>query len=492
MTMLDHAQLLDEAGWSGRLFTGAWEPAAGGTLPVLEPASGEQLGVVGRAAPADVADAALKAGAAQPGWAAIRFDERAAVLRRAGDLVRRHRDEIGGWLIRETGSTRGKAEFELDLCEQECHEAAALCSQPYGSLLPTAMPGRLSLTRRVPVGVVGVITPWNAPLVLGARSVAPALALGNAVLLKPDPNSAVSGGVVFARLFEEAGLPPGVLHVLPGLADSGEALVADPQVRLVSFTGSTAAGRAVGVACAKLIKRALLELGGNNAMIVLADADIERAAASGAFGSFQHQGQICMTTGRHIVHHSIVKEYVEALAERANRLTVGDPGCEDVQLGPLINDAQLRRVQGIVSESIDRGAQCVAGGSAEGLFYRPTVLTKLQPETPAWAREVFGPVAPVMSFRTEEEAVALANATEYGLSAGIHSADIERALELGSRVHTGLLHINDQTVHDEAHAPLGGVGASGTTRFGGAAANCEAFTDTQWMTVGAPATTHSF
>jgi benzaldehyde dehydrogenase (NAD) len=319
------------------------------------------------------------------------------------------------------------------------------------------------MVRRVPAGVVAVIAPFNGPLALAVRSVAPALALGNAVLLKPDPRSAVSGGVVLAAVFEQAGLPPGVLHVLPGGPDVGAALVEDPHVRIISFTGSTSAGRCVGELAGRHLKRAHLELGGNSALIVLDDADLDQAISAAAFGSFFYQGQICMTIGRH--------------------LPVGDPVTEQVALGPLIDAGQRDRVHQLVTGSVAAGARLAAGGTYRDLFYRPTVLAEAAPSIPAYQQEVFGPVAPVTPFATLDDAVQLASNSEYGLSLGILTRDVARGLALAERIPTGIAHINDQTINDEAHAPFGGVSASGTgSRFGGAAANIEAFTETRWIT----------
>ena len=272
--------------------------------------------------------------------------------------------------------------------------------------------------------------------------------------------------------------------MLPGGPDAGEALVADPHVRVISFTGSTAAGRKVGEAGARHLKRVHLELGGNSALIILDDADIELAASAGAFGSFMHQGQICMTTGRHLVHDKVADAYTEAMTAKADALPVGDPARGQVALGPLIDAGQRDKVHHLVTSSVSAGARLAAGGAYEDLFYRPTVLAGVLPDTPAYAQEVFGPVAPIMRFSTAEEAAQLAAATEYGLSLGILTRDPLRALELAERIPSGIVHINDQTVSDEAQIPFGGVGASGTgSRFGGAQANIEAFTETQWVTM---------
>jgi benzaldehyde dehydrogenase (NAD) len=485
-------RLLDESRWRGSVYLDGWTKGSGGEAPVIEPATGAQLGTIGLAGPDDVAIAANAAAAAQRAWAAAPYPQRAAVLRRAGDLWAEHAEELTGWIVRETGGLQPKGAFELQVAAQECYEAATLPSHPYGSLLPSAEP-RLSWAQRVPVGVVGVVSPFNFPVILSIRSVAPALALGNAVILKPDPRTAVSGGVALARIFEEAGLPAGLLHVLPGGPDVGEALITEPAVRVISFTGSTATGRRVATLAGQHLKRIHLELGGNSAMIIMADADLDRAASAGAFGTFNHQGQICMTTGRHLVHEAVYDAYVRRLAEKADRLPVGDPATGQVALGPLIDERQREKVHDLVVRSVDAGARLAAGGTYEGLFYRPTVLADVSPDMPAYAEEVFGPVAPVARFGSVDEAVALASGTEYGLALGIVTRDVLTALALAERIPTGIVHINDQTVSDEAPVPFGGVGASGTgARFGGAAANVEAFTETRWVTIRAEPPAYPF
>jgi benzaldehyde dehydrogenase (NAD) len=293
----------------------------------------------------------------------------------------------------------------------------------------------------------------------------------------------VCGGVVLARVFEEAGLPDGLLHVLPGGADAGEALIAEPAVRIISFTGSTAAGRKVGELAARHLKRVHLELGGNSAMIVLDDVDLERAVSAGAWGSFLHQGQICMTTGRHLVADAIYDDYVAGLADKAGHLPVGDPATGQVALGPVIDERQRDKIHSLVTGTVDAGARLAAGGTYDGLFYRPTVLADVAPAMPAYAQEVFGPVAPVVRFSTAEEAAKLAADSEYGLSLGILTTDVMRGLELARKIPTGIVHINEQTVDDEPNAPFGGVLDSGTgTRFGGSA-NLDAFTETRWVTM---------
>jgi len=474
--------LMDSKTWQGQVYGDGWTTAHGGDAAVMEPATGAEIGRAGIGDAEDVARATTRAAQAQRDWAATSFEERAAVLRRAGALFERCAADIEHWLVREAGSIPPKAAVETHGAAQECYEAAALASRPIGEILATAQP-RLSLARRVPVGVVGVIAPFNFPLILGIRSVAPALALGNAVVFKPDPRTAVSGGVSIARVFEEAGLPAGLLHVLPGGPEVGEALVADPAVRTISFTGSTAAGRAVAELAGRHLTRVHLELGGNSALVVLDDADPELAVSAGAWGSFLHQGQICMTTGRHLVHASLADAYVEALAAHAEALPVGDPATGQVALGPLIDAGQRDKVHGLVMSTVDAGARLAAGGRYDNLFYRPTVLDAVTTDMPAYAQEVFGPVAPVVRFSTVDEAVELATASGYGLSLGILTGDATRGLAMAERIPTGIVHVNDQTVSDEAVAPFGGVRDSGTgVRFGGTA-NLDAFTETRWITV---------
>jgi benzaldehyde dehydrogenase (NAD) len=474
--------LFDPKTWDERVYSGGWTTSHGGDVAIVEPATGEELGSAGVADAEDIARAGAAATAAQREWAAASFEERAAVLRRAGALIEANAADLQRWVIRETGAVPGLAGFAVSVATQECYEAAALAHRPAGEILQSNQP-RLSLLRRVPVGVVGVISPFNVPLILSTRSVAPALALGNAVLLKPDIRTPVSGGFALARIFEEAGLPENLLHVLPGGPDAGEALVTDRHVRVVSFTGSTAAGRRVSELAARHLKRVHLELGGNSALVVLDDADLDRAVSAGAWASFLHQGQICMTAGRHLVHESLADAYVAALAEHADHLPVGNPAADHVALGPLIDQGQVDKVHSLVTSSVEAGARLAAGGRHDRLFYRPTVLDEVRDDMPAYAEEVFGPVAPVLRFSTMEEAAHLAADTQYGLSLSILTKDVMRGLALAERIPTGIVHINDQTVNDEAVAPFGGVLDSGTgVRFGGAG-NLDAFTDQRWITL---------
>ncbi|MCO4858382.1 benzaldehyde dehydrogenase [Herbaspirillum sp. WGmk3] len=469
--------------WHGKIWSDGWTSAAGGHADVIEPANGAALAATGIGNADDIDRAVTSAATAQPAWAAITFSERARILREAARLMQLHAEEFNRWNVRECGSTTAKAQWELAQCCEQLHMAAALPMQPDGLLFPSSLPGRSNQWRQIPIGVVGVISPWNFPLLLSLRSVAPALALGNAVVLKPDTQSAVCGGLLLARLFELAGLPQGVLHVIPGGPAAGQALVAHAQVGMIAFTGSTAVGRAIGQHCGQSLKKVALELGGNNAQVVLADADLDAAASNGAWASFLHQGQICMQAGRHLVHRSVAALYAEKLAARAKALHVGDPYRGQVHLGPLINARQRDRLHGLVTQSIAAGATLLAGGHYDELFYAPTVLAGVTPEMPVYHEELFGPVAPITVFDDERQAIALVNGSPYGLAAAVHSRDVARATALGRQLRCGMVHINDQTVNNEFQVPFGGMGDSGNaSRFGGPASVHE-FTQSQWISI---------
>ncbi|MBI5430199.1 MAG: benzaldehyde dehydrogenase [Nitrosomonadales bacterium] len=472
---------LNTALWDGKLFLSGWSKASV-TREIREPASGTVLTTVGMATPADVAEAARRARQAQLAWVALPYEQRAAIFRKAAAIIERETTGMTQWIVRETGSIPPKAGVELHAAVGILHEAAAMVTQPGGLVLPSDG-GRISLARRVPHGVVGIISPFNFPLILSIRAVAPALAAGNSVVLKPDPQTPISGGYLIARVFEEAGLPKDCLQVLPGDAAVGQALCSDPNVTMISFTGSTEAGRKVGELAGRHLKKVTLELGGKNRLLILDDADVDLAASCAAWGAYLHQGQICMTTGLILVHEKIAAQLTELLVAKATHLPVGDPATQQVALGPLISERQRDRVHAIVQDSVKQGAQLAAGGTYEKLFYQPTVLTGVKPGMRAFDEEVFGPVASVVTFSSEEEAVALANRTEYGLSLGVISASTSRALTLAGRIPTGLLHINDQTVADEPHIPFGGRGASGNGGRHGGPANWEEFTQWQWVTI---------
>lgn len=483
--------LADQGTWRGCIFDGAWR-AVHSHIDVREPATGQVLMQVGEASIEDVQNIVNLAAKAQVAWGATPPADRAALLRRAAAILESNREAVVIWIVRETGAIEVKAQFEIGNAIDELYHAAAMLIEPEGHVLASPDPERLSLARRVPLGIVGVITPWNFPLLLAMRSVAPALACGNAVVLKPDPNTPVVGGVLLARLFEAAGLPAGVLNVVPGGALVGEALITATPVRMITFTGSTLVGRRVGELAGRSLKKVALELGGNNALIVLEDCDLSAAAAAGAFGSFFHQGQICMATGRHIVHRNIAAAYIEKLSEKARALPVGDPVKPGVAIGPLINLRQRERVHRVVTQSIDQGARLCAGGVFESLFYRPTVLADVTTAMPAFHEEIFGPVAPVIVAEDDEHAIALANSSEYGLAAAVQTGSLDRGLRMAQRLRAGMVHVNDQTVNDMPQCPMGGMGQSGNGSRFGSLANRDEFTEWQWLTAAATPARYPF
>jgi benzaldehyde dehydrogenase (NAD) len=480
-TDMTQQNFLNPALWREQIYSGGWR-AAGATTDIVEPATGAVLARAGLARVADVADAAQRAGAAQLGWSATAPRDRAAVFLRVAALLQQHVDELALWITRETGAILPKGQHEVREAITFCHVAAAMPMQPQGLVLPS-VPGRTSLARRVPHGVVGVIAPFNFPLILTLRVLAPALAVGNAVIVKPDLRTPVGGGYLLAQLFEAAGLPAGVLHVLPGGAEIGEALVAEPGVQMISFTGSAAVGRRVGELAARQLKKVSLELGGTNSLVILDDADLDLAAGNAAWGAWLHQGQICMATNRVLVHESIAGALTECLVAKATHLPVGNGATKQVALGPLIDARQRDRVHALVQDSVKAGATLLAGGSYEGLFYKPTVLAGVKRGMRCHDEEIFGPVLNLITFKSDDEAVALANDHAGGLAAAVHSRSLGRAMAVAQRLRAGMVHVNDQTINDDATNPFGGPGIAGNGSVHGGPADWEAFTTWQWLTV---------
>lgn len=460
--------------------TGPWLDSSGSH--VVHPATGGVLLGLRMGSPADIDEACAVAAQAQRAWFDLPWEHRAGVFRRAADLLEQNADIYVHWLVRETGSARAKAGFEISIVVKALREAMAMPSQPPGLVLPSD-PGKLSFCRRMPLGVVGVISPFNFPVYLAMRAVAPALAIGNAVVLKPDPRTTVSGGLLMAQLLQAAGLPDGVFHVVPGGGDAGEALCINPNVAMIQFTGSTAVGRKIGALAGGHLKKLSLELGGKNSLIVLDDADLDIAASNAAWGAYLHQGQICMASGRILVHESIHDALAERIVAKARSLPIGDPSAGEYAIGPLIGEAQAAKARNTIDVAVAEGASLLTGGGGEGAFFEPAVLTNVMPGMRAFDEEFFAPIAALTRFSSDEEAIELANSTEYGLSAAIISNSVSRALAMGQRLQTGLLHINDQTVGDEVVNPFGGRGKSGNGTSIGGPANWDEFSQWQWVTV---------
>jgi aldehyde dehydrogenase (NAD+) len=463
---------------------GTWRPGrSGDTRADLDPYSGDTLVEIPLAARDDLDEAYAAAREAQREWAARVPKDRAAVLRAAADALQARKDEVVGWLVRESGGTVAKAELEHGLVLANMLEAATMPHHVSGRIMPSDVPGKESLVYRGPIGVVAVISPWNFPMQLSNRSVAPALAVGNAVVLKPASDTPVTGGLLLARIFEDAGLPPELLSVVIGSGSAiGDAMVQHPAADVVSFTGSTQVGE--GIIQKAGVKKVALELGGNGPLVVLDDADLQLAVDAAVFGSFFHQGQICMIANRIIVDAAVHDAFVERFVERVRGLRLGNPSDPGTQLGPVINRSQLDAVLDKVRRATEDGAEVATGGEPggpSGLLLPPHVL--LGTNDVATAREeVFGPVITVIAADDEQHALALANDTEYGLSSAVITRDVERGVLFAQRIEAGMTHVNDSPVNDDANTAFGGEKASGLGRFGGPWA-IEEFTTHHWISV---------
>ena len=459
------------------------EPTGQGAIDVRDKATGELFASAGLATGADVDRAVAGAVLAQREWAQRPYSERASLLRGVAAELGARAEQLRELIMRETGSIGGKADYEIGAAQSELFEAAALAGRPAGELLQSSHAGRFSLAERVPVGVVGVITPWNFPLVLGMRVIAPALALGNAVVLKPSPETPLSGGIAFADVFESAGLPAGLLQVLPGDTEVGDRIVTHPDVAMVHFTGSTRVGREIARTAGGLLKKVSLELGGNNAVLVLDDVDLEQASMIGAWSSFHYQGQTCITAGRHIVERSVATSYAEALARRADAITLGNTVTEAVGLGPMINATQYARAEALLEDAVAAGARIVTTGVNREPFFAPTVVVDVTPEMALWREEIFAPIAPILAVDSDREAITVANDSEYGLVCSVLTASTDRGVSVARQLRSGMVHVNDATPQDEAIVPFGGFGSSGLGGRSGGDSNLSEFTELRWLTI---------
>ena len=474
------------SGFDKQPIAGQWKAgSAKGRLADRNPYTNEVLLEIPHASERDLDDAHTGALKAQKAWAAMLPAHRSAVMRKAAEVMERRHDEIVGWLIAESGSTRIKAELEWAAVRAVMLEASYAPYRVEGRILPSDVPGKECRVYRQPVGVVGVISPWNWPMQLSIRSVGPALAVGNAVVLKPASDTPVTGGLLLAKIYEEAGLPPGVLSVVVGSgAEIGDAFVRHPASRVISFTGSTPVGRGIArqAAEAPIMKRVELELGGNTPFVVLGDADLELAVDAALFGKFLHQGQICMITNRFIVESKLYEPFVERFTERARKLKVGDPSHAETLVGPIINEKQLEGLKQRIAEARSSGARQTLGGEARGQVLPPHVFADVKNDMLVAREELFGPVAPIIRAANEDEALALANQTTFGLSSSVFAGDLERGARFAQRLQAGMAHVNNQPVNDLANNPFGGEKNSGIGRFGGDWA-VDAFTTAKWVTV---------
>jgi vanillin dehydrogenase len=421
-----------------------------------------------------------------PGWSATPAAERRRLLERTRELLMERQAAIAALVTEETGGTLGWGMFNVQLAAGMLAYYAGQADAPAEEQeIPSHIPGKRAKAVRQPVGVVVGIAPWNAPVVLGVRAVAAPLAYGNTVVLKASEQCPRTHAAIVDAL-KDAGVPAGVINLVTNdpedAAEVVEELIAHPAVRRINFTGSTRVGRIIAETAARHLKRVLLELGGNAPLVVLADADLERAAAAASFGSFMHQGQICMSTERIVIDRSVAEQFTRKLGARAKSLKVGDPRERDTQIGPLVNEDALKRVTEQVQDAVSKGAKLVTGGKAQGLCFEPTVLTDVTPEMRVYSEESFGPIVAIVPVDGVDEAVRVANDTEYGLSSAVFSRDVDAAIAVARRLQTGMCHINDATVNDEPQMPFGGVKDSGWGRFGGRAA-LEEFTELRWITI---------
>jgi acyl-CoA reductase-like NAD-dependent aldehyde dehydrogenase len=477
ITEVEQQQLLIGGEWAGA--------GSGDTFERADPWSGEVASRAAAASRDDARAAAEAAAAAFPEWAATGPSARRALLQKASALLMERAPDIAAVMTNETGSTFGFGMFNCSLASSMLSEAAAQTTMVTGEVIPSDVPGLTAMAVRQPAGVVLGIAPWNAPIILGTRSVATPLAYGNTVVLKASEMCPRTHGEI-ARALVDAGLPAGTVNLVTHSAEAApevvDELIAHPAVRRVNFTGSTRVGRLVAENCGRHLKRVLLELGGKAPLIVLADADLDEAVAAAKFGAFMHQGQICMSTERIVADRSVAVEVASRLGEKAGALRVGDPRDPETEIGPLFTPASLARVGELVDDARSHGADVVVGGEAEGPCYRPTVLAGVTPEMRIYHEESFGPVVGIVSVDGPDEAVRVANDTEYGLAAAVFGEDVPTALDLARRIESGICHVNGATIHDEAQMPFGGVKASGFGRFGGRAAIDE-FTELRWITV---------
>ena len=474
--MLEAALLIDSATVSA---------SGGETFERMDPVSHE---ISTRASAANVEDAQRAANAAArafPAWSQTPPSERRALLNDAADILQRRAGDFVEAMIMETGATAAWGQFNCRLAANILREAGAMASQITGEVIPADKPGSFAMAVRQACGVVFSMAPWNAPVILSTRSVAMPLACGNTVVMKGSELCPRTHGLL-GEVLNEAGLPKGtvnVIHSSPERApDIVEALIAHPAVRRVNFTGSTRVGRMIAEKAARHLKRCLLELGGKAPLIVLDDADIDAAVDAAVFGAFFNQGQICMSTERIVVDESIADAFVEKFRVRADAIRANDPRDPKCVLGAMITEQAAQRIKGLIDDAAMKGATLVTGGRQEGVFVDPAILDNVSPAMRIYHEESFGPVASVIRVSGEDEAVSVANDTEYGLAAAVFSRNVSRALAIAQRLESGICHINSATIHDEPQMPFGGVKASGYGRFGGKA-GIDEFTELRWITI---------
>ena len=463
---------------------GAWRRGSSDkTLTVRDPFNGEEIGAFHIATVDDLDVAFRAAQVAQPGWEAMSAYQRRDVFEKAAAIVGRRFDEIADLIRREVGGTALKAAFEIGLVIDALKEASHTGFQIHGSIIPSPVPETENFVFRKALGVVGVISPFNFPFFLGLKPVVAALSTGNGVVLKPHEETPITGGTLMAQIFEEAGLPAGVFNVVvTEISEIGDAFLEHPVPRAHVFTGSAPVGRHVGEVCARHFKKAILELGGNSAFIVLEDADIDYAVESAVFSRFTHQGQICMSANRLLVHRDVAEEFRAKFVAKVSSLRVGDPADPSTIVGPLINNREVQNLQKVVDGAIADGATALYRGETVDNVLGPIVLGNVRTSDAVAQGELFGPVILFLEFGSDDEAVVMANDTVYGLSGAVHTRDLMRGMDVAKRLETGMVHINDSTISDEPIVPFGGEKNSGIGRLSGQA-TIDELTTQQWISV---------
>ena len=453
------------------------------SMPNINPYNGSELATMKLATVQDIDQAYQASFTAQKLWEKVNPYKRREIMENAVTYIEKHEEEITEMIIDELGATRLKAAFEIGLVKNMIKEAATFPLRMEGKILPSIEDNKENRLYRIPAGVVGVISPFNFPFFLSMKSVAPALGAGNGVVLKPHEETPVTGGTLIAKIFEEAGIPAGLLNVVVAdITEIGDALIEHPIPRIISFTGSTQVGSHIGQIAIKNFKKPVLELGGNSAFIVMEDADIDYAVNAATFSRFTHQGQICMSANRILVQRSIYDLFNEKYKEKVSSLKVGDPREPETVIGPVVNDRQASNLEIIINDSIKQGASIILQGNIQGNMVEPTILGDVTTDMIISQEELFGPVVCVMPFETEEEAIAIANNTRFGLSGAIHTSNVETGVEMAKKIHTGMIHVNDVTINDEPIVAFGGENQSGIGRLNGQW-SLDEFTTMKWISV---------
>ena len=469
----------------GKQFIGGnWIDGRSSTLlPNINPYNDDVINTYKLANLDDINDAYQAAATAKEIWDKVNPYKKRDILEKAVSYIEAHEEEITTIIVEELGGTRLKAAFEIGLVKNIIKEAATYPLRMEGKILPSTEDLKENRLYRIPVGVVGVISPFNFPFFLSMKSVAPALGAGNGVVLKPHEDSPITGGTLIGKIFEEAGIPKGLLNVVVAdIKEIGDAFVEHPIPRIISFTGSTKVGSYIGQVAVKNFKKPLLELGGNSAFIIMDDADVDYAVEAATFSRFTHQGQICMSANRILVQKPIYQEFIKKYAQKVASLKVGDPKDPNTIIGPVINDRQAKVLEGLIERGIEQGAVPIVQGKIVGRMVEPTILIDVEPEMDVAQEELFGPVVCVIPFETEEDAIRIANDTRFGLSGAIHTARLERGVEMAKKVHTGMIHVNDITINDEPIVAFGGEKQSGLGRLNGEW-SLEEFTTLKWISV---------